>query len=78
MCLYGGLKSIDELIIYYRQHESNTIGIGKNMDLINKNYFQKNKENNRENQYAELRLPQLNYLKDFIKDQNLDLIIIEF
>ena len=41
------------------------------MDLIKK-LFSKNKENNRENQYAELRLPQLNYLKDFIKDQNLD------
>lgn len=32
--LYGGLKSINEPLIYYRQHESNTIGIGKNMDLI--------------------------------------------
>lgn len=71
--LHGGLKSIDEPLIYYRQHESNTIGIGKKygFDKIKK-LFSKNKENNRENQYAELRLPQLNYLKDFIKDQNLD------
>ena len=72
--LYGGLKSINEPLIYYRQHESNTIGIGKKygFDKIKK-LFSKNKENNRENQYAELRLPQLIYLNKFIKEQKIDI-----
>lgn len=71
--LNGGLKSINDSLIYYRQHDSNTIGIGKKygFDKIKK-LFSKNIENNRENQYAELRLPQLNYLKNFISNQNID------
>lgn len=72
--LYGGLKSINEPLIYYRQHDNNTIGIGKKygFDKIKK-LFSKNKENNRENQYAELRLPQLIYLNKFIKEQKIDI-----
>lgn len=71
--LYGGLKNINEPLIYYRQHDKNTIGIGKKygFDKIKK-LFSKNKENNIENQYAELRLPQLIYLDKFIKEQKLD------
>lgn len=70
--LYGGIKSINEPLIYYRQHNNNTIGIGKrySFDKIRK-LFSKNKENNKENLYAELRLPQLEYLNNFIKNNNL-------
>lgn len=72
--LHGGLKNINEPLIYYRQHSNNTIGIAKRYGIKKiKALFSKNKENNRENQYAELRLPQLSYLKEFIANQKIDI-----
>ncbi|MFQ8704830.1 MAG: glycosyltransferase family 2 protein [Thomasclavelia sp.] len=72
--LYGGLVSIEEPLIYYRQHSSNTIGIGKKYGVTKiKQLFSKSQtKGNRENQYAELRLPLLRYLYKYMENRNLN------
>lgn len=71
--LHGGLKCINIPLIYYRQHSNNTIGIAQRYGLKKlKALFSKNTDNNRENKYAELRLPQLIYLKNFMNNEKID------
>jgi|AKZA01.1.fsa_nt_gi Glycosyltransferases involved in cell wall biogenesis len=72
--LYDGLRCVDEPLFNYRQHESNTIGINKRInlkkiiDLFNKELD----ENNKQNLYAEIRLPILDDIAIKIKQDNLE------
>ena len=70
----NGLYCINEPLIKYRQHASNAIGINKKYSFsqIKKLFSQTNSSSNRENKYAELRLPQLAYLKLFLQQKNKD------
>lgn len=72
--LYDGLYSIEEPLISYRQHNSNTIGINNKVDksLIKKLFSKKKDNKNNDNLYAELRLPLLVHLKDFIAMKKMD------
>lgn len=69
-----GLYVIKEPLIKYRQHENNTIGINQQIDIkLLKRLFSKNhNSSNRDNKYAELRLPLLEYLMNFIEDKNIN------
>ena len=67
-----GLYYIDKPLIKYRQHSSNAIGINKkySMNQIKKMFSKKNENSNRENKYAELRIPLLEHLKKYIYENN--------
>ena len=70
----NGLYCINEPLIKYRQHASNAIGINKKYGFsqVRKLFSHKELSSNRENKYAELRLPQLSYLIDFLQQKNND------
>ena len=71
----NGLCCVDEKLFKYRQHESNTIGVNKkvNMNLLKRLFAKReNGSKNRDNLYAEIRLPLLEDLIDYckVKDVN--------
>lgn len=58
--LNNGLYCCEEPLIYYRQHDSNTIGINKKYTFNRlKKLFSSDSQKYLENQYSELRLPVL-------------------
>jgi glycosyltransferase involved in cell wall biosynthesis len=67
----NGLYCYEKPLIYYRQHSSNTIGINKRYSFKQvKKLFSSNRNKNRENRYAELRLPTLYELKKYVLLKN--------
>lgn len=70
--LYNGLFFIDEPLIYYRQHSSNTIGLNQENKLNKVKTTLKKFFINNQDKYAGVRLPLLLYLKDYMlkKDFN--------
>jgi len=72
--LYDGLRCVHEPLFNYRQHASNTIGINKRLNVKKiRNLFNKEiDENNKENLYAEIRLPIFDDIATKIKHDNLD------
>lgn len=69
----NGLYVIKDPLIKYRQHTDNAIGINQriNINLLKKMFSKERTATNRDNQYAELRLPLLSYLMKFIDEKKL-------
>lgn len=71
----NGLYYVDEMLFKYRQHENNTIGVNKkvNMNLLKRLFAKREDGNkNRDNLYAEIRLPLLEALIDYCKMKNVN------
>lgn len=65
----NGLYCVDNMLIKYRQHSNNTIGVSKGVSFaLLKRLFSKdtNNKKNRDNLYAEIRIETLDYLLSFM------------